>query len=95
MPSTQRNGGSRPWRRKVARVIRRDHGICHLCGQPGADSADHIIPAAHGGTDALDNLAAVHHNAEPKCNRIRGDRDIDTARTEIAAITGAGDTWSW
>lgn len=87
-----RNGGSRPWRRTVARVIRRDHGICHLCGQPGADSADHLVPRAHGGSDRMDNLAAVHHNAEPRCNRHRGTGDVDTTRARLAPTP---DDWTW
>ena len=60
--------GSRAWRRLVAQVIRRDHGICQLCGQPGATSADHIIRRRDGGRDELSNLRACH----PACNRRRG-----------------------
>lgn len=29
----------------VAFVIRRDHGICHLCNHTGATSLDHLQPA--------------------------------------------------
>jgi 5-methylcytosine-specific restriction endonuclease McrA len=85
----------RPWQRKKARVIRRDGGICHLCGQPGADSADHLVPYSQGGTDAASNLAAVHHNAEPRCNRIRGNRDIETARAELTPPSNETPGWSW
>ena len=81
-------GGSRPWRRKVTQVIRRDSGICHLCGQPGATSADHLIPVAHGGSDNLDNLAAAH----PHCNRVRGKRPIATARAELQPDNTG---WQW
>lgn len=80
-------------------VLRRDHGICHLCGHPGADSADHLLPRKYGGKDTLANLAAVHHDAPPKCNRIRGDRlDLTTVRAEIAARqahTPASTGWDW
>lgn len=41
-------------------VIARDGGICHLCGEGGADSADHVISRAMGGPDTLDNLKAAH-----------------------------------
>lgn len=91
----ERTGGSRPWRRTVARVIRRDGGICHLCGGDGADSADHLITVKDGGTDAMANLKAVHHDVAPRCNRIRGDRPIDVARTELAALLGGTDDWEW
>jgi 5-methylcytosine-specific restriction endonuclease McrA len=82
----------RPWQRRKARIIRRDSGICHLCGQPGADSADHLVPWSHGGPDTDANLAAVHHNVEPYCNRVRGNGTIDAAR---AKVTAPPNDWDW
>lgn len=85
--------GSRRWRQVIVpRIIRRDNGICHICGQPGADTADHIIPVADGGTDHETNLAAAHHIP---CNVRRGNRPLDTIRTELAHETGATSAWSW
>lgn len=83
----------RPWRRLRDRIIRRDGGICHLCGQPGADSADHIVAVAHGGAlyDPT-NLAAVHHDAGARCNRVRGSRSIEQARTSVAPEPQG---WDW
>lgn len=85
----------RPWQRTKARVIRRDNGTCHLCGLPGATSADHIVPHSHGGTDHPDNLRAAHID----CNKIRGNRSITWARTEIARrLTMASQPdqgWTW
>jgi 5-methylcytosine-specific restriction endonuclease McrA len=49
-------------------VIARDNGVCWLCGAYGADTADHVIPAAHGGASTEDNLRAAHR----KCNSARG-----------------------
>jgi 5-methylcytosine-specific restriction endonuclease McrA len=89
------------WRRIKARVIRRDHGICHLCGRPGADTADHVIPVSLGGAVYdLRNLRAAH---DQPCNRVRGNRSIEWARAELirtgrAAPTVAPtspDAWSW
>lgn len=84
------------WRQLKARIIRRDHGICHLCGRPGADSADHLVPEAHGGPrwDPA-NLAAVHHNVEPRCNRVRGARTIAQAQADITKAQQPEATWSW
>jgi len=61
-------GSTRAWRKTVAQVLRRDHGICQLCHQPGATSADHIIRASQGGTDDPSNLRAAHTT----CNSRRG-----------------------
>ena len=85
--------GSRRWRNVIVpRIIRRDGGICHICGQPGADTADHIITVADGGTDDDDNLAAAHH---VPCNVRRGGRPLDTIRAELAHEAGARATWTW
>ena len=86
----------RPWQRIKRRVVQRDRGICHLCRRPGATSADHIIPVAHGGAVyELSNLAAAHH----KCNLIRGTRPIPEARARIAEELGHtitdSDAWTW
>lgn len=66
--------GGRSWAKTVAFVIRRDKGICWICGRGGADSADHIVPRARGGSDRPHNLAAVHHNEGARCNRYRGHK---------------------
>jgi 5-methylcytosine-specific restriction protein A len=64
----KRPWSSRPWTRKVAAVLQRDHGVCWICGKPGADSADHVVRWVDGGDDTLDNLRAAHI----ECNRRRG-----------------------
>lgn len=89
------NGLGRPWRRTVARVIRRDAGICWICGQPGADTADHVIPRAQGGPDTMDNLRAAHHNVPPYCNRVKGNRTLEYAVQAIALNTDDPDDWDW
>ncbi len=47
--------------------------VCWICGRPGADSVDHVIPVARGGTDAFENLRPAHLNP---CNRLKGDKDF-------------------
>lgn len=46
--------------------------VCWLCGLPGANSADHVIPISKGGAvfDLL-NLGPSHR----RCNYSRGNRD--------------------
>ncbi len=90
-----RHNGRR-WRALKARVIARDHGICHLCGGSGSDSADHLVPVAHGGAPwDPSNLAAVHHDVPPKCNRVRGARTIEQARADVLMSTDAVEAWVW
>lgn len=59
------------WKRTVARIHTRDRGICHLCGGPGADAVDHVIPVSGGGADDDANLAAVHDRHPPHCHRYK------------------------
>jgi 5-methylcytosine-specific restriction endonuclease McrA len=41
-----------------------------ICGQPGADTVDHITPISAGGTDDPANLSAAHK----RCNLAKGAR---------------------
>lgn len=50
------------WGRTRRRILRRDQGICYICGRPGASQIDHIVPASQGGGDEDENLAAVHQH---------------------------------
>lgn len=64
-----------------ARVVRDGNGICHICGHPGADAADHVIPLARGGADDVSNLRPAHHTVACatcglKCNRIKSDKIV-------------------
>lgn len=66
-----RNPGrtGRPWRRVRAAVLE-SNDVCWLCGTPGADSVDHVIPLSKGGPE-LDpaNLRPAHG----RCNSARKD----------------------
>lgn len=43
---------------------------CHWCGSPGADTADHVIAIAHGGTHDVGNLVPSCRS----CNSRRGGK---------------------
>lgn len=45
---------------------------CHLCGIPGATTADHLVPWSHGGRNELDNLRPAHQG----CNSVRKDTPL-------------------
>lgn len=73
MASSLRPAGSTTrWRRTRRYVLARDKGVCHLCGQGGADCVDHVVPRSKGGTDDLGNLKAAHAT----CNLRKGDRVV-------------------
>jgi 5-methylcytosine-specific restriction endonuclease McrA len=50
---------------------------CHLCGLPGATTADHVIPRRLGGQHTLDNLEPAHAG----CNMARKDQTLEEWRT--------------
>lgn len=62
--------GTRRFAALSRRVIARDRGVCWLCGQAGADTADHVVPVAERPDLAysLANLKAAHRS----CNSARG-----------------------
>lgn len=69
--------------------------ICHICGQPGADSIDHIIPLARGGSEDVSNLAPAHHAVAPYCNNRKSDllpSEVDRRVVLICGPPGAGKT---
>lgn len=51
---------TKEWAATRQRILARDHGMCHICGQPGADEVDHVIPVYAGGSDDDTNLAPAH-----------------------------------
>lgn len=55
-----RGYGTQRWRDAAKAVIRAARGICALCGEPGADLCDHVVPKRLGGSDHPSNLRAVH-----------------------------------
>lgn len=59
--------------RFVELTLREKGTVCALCGLPGADSADHIVPRSRGGAVwDLANLQPAHRS----CNFARGNRSI-------------------
>jgi 5-methylcytosine-specific restriction endonuclease McrA len=58
--------------RLTAATLARWGTTCHLCRQPGADSADHVVPRVAGGDDSLLNLRPAHQG----CNSVRGSMPL-------------------
>lgn len=59
----------RPWNRK-RRAVLASSTTCWLCGLPGADTVDHVVPRSMGGTDEPWNLRPAHQ----RCNSRRGTK---------------------
>lgn len=67
MSHTERNGrGTAYWKRIRLQVLAVSGGICWLCGRPGADTVDHVVPLEDGGTNDLANLRAAHGAKRPE-----------------------------
>lgn len=75
--STRKQRLPSDWRTRRLIVLKRDNGICYLCGQPGADTVDHVEP---GDNHNLDNLKAVHDRVEPHCHRYKTSQEGNTAK---------------
>lgn len=58
------------WPATRKRILERDNYICYLCGESGANSADHVIARMNGGSDSDDNLRAAHVS----CNSRKGTK---------------------
>ena len=68
-----RGWGGRKVPALTAMVFAEQGRVCHLCGMPGADSIDHIIPRASGGDDSPANLRPAHRS----CNSARGAKPLN------------------
>ncbi len=60
---------SSQWKKLRERILRRDSWTCYYCGAE-ADTVDHLVPRAKGGTDDMDNLVAACRS----CNYSKQDK---------------------
>lgn len=86
MPGWNKNPGNalpKNWGRLRRAALRRDRGVCYICGQPGADTVDHVLPRWKGGTDDLDNLGSAH---ETPCHKRKSQKESGERRRELHAL---------
>lgn len=74
-PGAPRERWGGPRAQKFVELCLDEYGrLCWLCGLPGADSADHIVPISQGG--AVYDLANLGPSHRP-CNYSRGARPAE------------------
>ena len=76
-----RNG--RPWRRIRAQVLAASN-VCWLCGEPGADSVDHVIPLRILKQTGQMQLAEDPANLRP-AHKVCNSRRQDTPPTPLVS----------
>lgn len=99
-PQMRKGRKGRPYRRWREDILTRST-ICWICGHPGADSADHIVPLTRGGAPLdPDNGAPAHYHPCPtcgrRCNQSRGarpGRGVDAAEPVAQAEEIRADGW--
>lgn len=71
------SGWKRPpgWAKTRDIVLERDDYRCHVCGRQGADTVDHLISVAQGGSHDLANLGAIHDRNPPHCHRTKTNQE--------------------
>ena len=83
---SQRDKNSTLWKKIRRRILQRDGFCCFYCGMD-ANTIDHIIPVAKGGTDEDGNLVA----ACKRCNYSKKDRmpvDFLDSRSTAMSLRG-------
>lgn len=93
-PTPRRRSNSRAAQAQNKRILSASD-ICHICGKPGADAVDHVIPLARGGADDASNKKPAHHDVPPHCNRRKSDKlpsEVDRRVVLICGPPGAGKT---
>ena len=73
------------WAKTRLRILRRDDWRCYRCGRRNANEVDHVIPAALGGSDEDDNLAAIC----VRCHRIKTAEDRAAVRAKRSKVRKA------
>ena len=59
------------------RILLKYDTICHVCGNPGSDEVDHVIPLAEGGPDTDANCRPIH--SKP-CHALKSSAEAARAR---------------
>lgn len=75
--STRKQRLPKDWQTRRLVVLKRDKGVCYLCGGEGADTVDHVV---QGDDHSLINLKAVHDKVKPHCHRAKSTSEGNAAK---------------
>lgn len=75
--TTRRERLPSDWSTRRLIVLKRDKGICYICGKAGADTVDHVLA---GDDHSLSNLRPVHDRTPPHCHRFKTSREANAAK---------------
>ena len=84
---SQRKVNSSTWKKLRLRILNRDGRECYWCGME-ANTVDHIVPVAKGGTDDPENLVAACR----KCNFSKQDKMPDEFVMQRAGLFSKADS---
>ena len=83
---SQRESNSTQWKKIRQRILNRDGRVCFYCGLD-ADTIDHLVPIAKGGTDHDENLVSCCR----RCNYSKKDKmlvDFLASRSTAMSFRG-------
>ncbi len=83
-PTTSWSGTRHSFPTHTRAAILAAHPVCRACGLRPSTEADHIVPVAEGGTDAVTNgqgLCTPCHTAKTKQEQTRGMQRRSLHRT--------------
>ena len=73
LPDSKRRGAYTGTPKRVAKLLKKQKGICPECGQHFTPEdlieVDHIIPKSKGGLDTYNNLQALHRHCHDAKSR--------------------------
>ena len=64
----------------IRRRVLRESDICHICGEPGSDEVDHVVPRYSGGDE--ETLAPIHQ----LCHRRKSAAEGHARRRELSLL---------
>lgn len=73
----------RALQQRNVRILKRDNYVCHICKGFGADTVDHVLALARGGTDDDANVKAAHEDCNQR-KRLTHDQPARASKRRAA-----------